>query len=59
VGLLLISRYVQKGSIDAVDYYNHYSLLATIEDMFGLKTLGYAADKSLPVLDAGVFNGQQ
>jgi hypothetical protein len=59
VGLLLISRYVRKGSIDAVDYYNHYSLLATIEDMFGLNPLGYAADKSLPVLDAGVFNGQQ
>jgi phosphatidylinositol-3-phosphatase len=57
VGLLLISRYVQKGSIDAVDYYNHYSLLATLEDMFGLKTLGYAAERSLPILDSAVFNG--
>jgi hypothetical protein len=57
VGLLLISRYVQKGSIDGVDYYNHYSLLATLEDMFGLKTLGYAAERSLPILDSAVFNG--
>ena len=57
VGLLLISRYVKPGSKDLVDYYNHYSLLATIENLFSLKRLGYAGDLSLPVFDAAVFNG--
>ena len=39
-----------------MDYYNHYSLLATIENLFTLKSLGYAGDLSLPVFDAAVFN---
>jgi hypothetical protein len=56
VGLLLISRYVKAGSSDVIDTYNHFSLLKTIEDFFSLKPLGYAADPSLPVLDAAVFN---
>ena len=35
VGLLLISSYVKANSFDAVDYFNHFSLLATIENLFG------------------------
>lgn len=57
VGLLLISRYVKPGTTDLVDYYNHYSLLATIENLFGLKRVGYASDLQLPVFDAAIFNG--
>jgi hypothetical protein len=57
VGLLLISSYVKPGTLDDVDYYNHFSLLATIEGIFGLKRLGYAGDPTLPVMDAAVFNG--
>ncbi len=56
VGLLVISRYVKPGTSDLVDYYNHYSLLATIENLFALKRLGYAGDLSLPVFDAAIFN---
>jgi hypothetical protein len=56
VGLLVISRYVKPGTSDLVDYYNHYSLLATIENLFALKRLGYAGDPSLPVFDAAIFN---
>jgi hypothetical protein len=59
VGLLLISQYVKPGSIDALDYFNHFSLLASIEKLFGLHTLGYAGAAGLPVFGVGavsVFN---
>jgi phosphatidylinositol-3-phosphatase len=56
VGLLLISPYVKANSIDVVDYFNHFSLLASIESLFGLHHLGYAGAPGLPVFSAGVFN---
>ena len=56
VGLLLISPYVKPNSIDVVDYFNHFSLLATIENLFGLHRLGYAGVTALPVFGTGVFN---
>jgi hypothetical protein len=59
VGILLISQYVKPGSMDVLDYYNHFSLLASIENLFGLKHLGYASNTSLPVFDASTFNAQQ
>jgi hypothetical protein len=55
VGLLLLSRYVKKGSNNVIDTFNHFSLLASIEDLFGLKRLGYAADKALPVFGTSVY----
>jgi len=57
VGLLLISQYVKPNTADLVDYYNHFSLLASIENLFGLKRLGYASDLTLPVFDQSTFNG--
>jgi hypothetical protein len=56
VGLLLISPYVKRNSTDVVDYFNHFSLLATIENLFGLHRLGYAGAIALPTFGAGVFN---
>lgn len=56
VGLLLISPFVKPASIDLVDYFNHFSLLASIENLFGLKPLGYADAPGLPVFGLGVFN---
>ena len=56
VGLLLISRYIKPNSLDDVDTFNHFSLLKSIEDLFGLKPLGYARDSALPVFDAAIFN---
>jgi phosphatidylinositol-3-phosphatase len=56
VGLLLISPYVKANSTDVIDYFNHFSLLASIEKLFGLHTLGYAGATGLPVFGTGVFN---
>ena len=55
VGLLLISRYVKAGSLDQVDTFNHFSLLKSVEEIFGLKPLGYARDAALPVFDSAIF----
>jgi hypothetical protein len=41
IGALVISPYVGAGTT-SVRPYNHYSLLATIEDVFGLARIGYA-----------------
>jgi hypothetical protein len=41
VGAVVLSRFVQPGTVSSVGY-DHYSLLATIEDTFGLPRLGYA-----------------
>jgi hypothetical protein len=38
------------------DYYNHFSLLASIEKLFGLQRLGYAADSALPLFGAAVYD---
>jgi hypothetical protein len=59
VGLLLISQYVKPDSLDSVDSFNHFSLLKSIEDLFGLKHLGYATDPALPVFDAAIFNASK
>jgi phosphatidylinositol-3-phosphatase len=56
VGLLLISRYVKPDSLDDIDYFNHFSLLASIEDLFKLPPLGYARNKLLSVFDSSVYN---
>jgi phosphatidylinositol-3-phosphatase len=56
VGMLLISRYVKANSTDAVDSFNHFSLLKTLADLFGVKRPGYATDASLPEFDQGIFN---
>jgi hypothetical protein len=55
VGLLLISDYVKAGS-DNMDYYNHFSLLRSLENLFQLDPLGYAAAPTLPSFDKTVYN---
>ena len=42
VGAVVISPFTKPGTVSNVPY-NHYSLLASIEDVFGLSRLGYAA----------------
>jgi hypothetical protein len=56
VGLLLISPFVEPGSVDEAGYYNHYTLLLTLEELFGLEKLGYAKEEALTPFDSTVFN---
>jgi len=56
VGALLLSPFVKAGNVDQ-DPYNHFSLLRTIEDLFGLKHLGYAGAAGASSFGASVFKG--
>ncbi|MGH2833676.1 MAG: hypothetical protein ACRDK2_12955, partial [Solirubrobacteraceae bacterium] len=56
VWLLLISKYVKADSVNAIGQYNHFSLLLSIENLFGLKPLGYAGAKGLLPFDKSVYN---
>jgi phosphatidylinositol-3-phosphatase len=55
VGAIVLSKFVKPGTVSAVPY-NHYSLLRTVEGIFGLPYLGYAAEKDLRVFGADVFS---
>lgn len=55
VGALLISPFVAAGTTSET-YFNHYSLLATIEELFGLEKLGYAAEPAITGFDETIFN---
>ncbi|MGN6587192.1 MAG: alkaline phosphatase family protein [Solirubrobacterales bacterium] len=55
VGALLISPFVEPGT-SSETYFNHFSLLVTIEELFGLERIGYAAEPALAGLDETIFN---
>lgn len=54
VGAIILSPFVQPGTVSQVDY-NHYSLLRSIEDIFGLAHLGDAAMPSVRSFGADVY----
>jgi hypothetical protein len=54
VGALLLSPFV-KGATTSQEQFNHFSLLRTIEDFFGVKHLGYADLPSVKSFEAGMF----
>lgn len=55
IGAIVLSKFVKPGTVSTVPY-NHYALLRTVEAIFRLPYLGYAADASLPVFGADVFS---
>jgi phosphatidylinositol-3-phosphatase len=55
VGMLLISKYIEPGSSYVAGQYNHYSLLASIEALFGLQPLGFAGNVQLPTFEKAVY----
>ncbi len=55
VGALLISPYVKPATFNQ-EPFNDFSLLRTIENLFGLPPLGYAATRGLSALEASVFS---
>jgi hypothetical protein len=56
-GAVLISRFIQPGSVNDTPY-NHYALLRSIEDIFALPHLGFAAQPGLKPFGADVYNAQ-
>jgi phosphatidylinositol-3-phosphatase len=54
VGALLLSPYV-KGATISQEPFNHFSLLRTIEDLFGLGHLGYAASPAVKSFEPAMF----
>jgi phosphatidylinositol-3-phosphatase len=57
VGAVLLSPYVQPATVDQTAY-NHYALLRSVEDIFGLGHLGFAAQAGLKAFGSDVFNRQ-
>jgi len=55
VGLLMISPLVLPGSVEETEYANHFTLLKTLETMFGVEPLGYAASEEVPTLSPDLF----
>src|SRR4051794_38209222 len=55
VGAVLLSPFIKPGSVNDTPY-NHYSLLRSTEDIFGLPHLAYAAQDGLKPFEVDVFN---
>lgn len=55
IGAVVLSRFVSPGTVSDVPY-NHYSLLRTVEAIFGLGYLGYAGAADLNVFGSDVFS---
>jgi phosphatidylinositol-3-phosphatase len=55
IGALVISAQVKPGTTDATPY-NHYALLCSMEDMFGLTHLGFAGAPGLACFGKDVYD---
>jgi phosphatidylinositol-3-phosphatase len=56
VGLLLLSPFVAPGARNETAYFNHYSLLLSIEELFELERIGYASEVALTPFDSTIYN---
>jgi phosphatidylinositol-3-phosphatase len=54
IGAVLLSPFIKPGTVSAVPY-NHYSLLRSLEDIFGLGHLGYAGQRGLAAFGDDIF----
>lgn len=54
IGAVLMSPYIKPGTVSDVPY-NHYSMLRSVEDIFGLSHLGYAGEKGLASFGSDVY----
>ncbi len=54
VGAVLLSPFIKPGTVSQTAY-NHYSLLRSVEDLFGLTHIGFAAQAGLAAFGADVF----
>lgn len=56
IGTVVVSTRVKAGTTDATPY-NHYALLCSIEDIFGLPHLGFAGAPGLTCFGKDVYDG--
>lgn len=56
VGAVALSPFIKPGTTSSVDY-NHYSLLKTVEGIFGLPLLGDAKQPQVKAFGSDVFTG--
>jgi hypothetical protein len=56
IGAVLLSPFIRPGTVSDMPY-NHYALLRSVEDLFGLAHLGYAAEGGLASFGKDVFTG--
>jgi phosphatidylinositol-3-phosphatase len=54
IGAVLLSPFIKPGTVSSVPY-NHYSLLKTVENIFGLGYLGYAGQPGLQGFGSDIF----
>jgi len=54
IGAVLLSPFIKAGTVSEVPY-NHYALLRSVEDLFGLGHLGYAAQPGLAPFGPDVY----
>lgn len=58
IGAVALSRFIQPGTVSNTPY-NHFSLLRTVEDIFGLPHLGYAESPNPVTFGTDVFTRPQ
>lgn len=56
VGMLMISPYLAPGTVEEDAYYNHFSFLRSVEELFDLEPLGYAAEPALSGFEPSLFD---
>jgi hypothetical protein len=59
VGLLLISPYIKPNTVNSTGYYNHFSLFASIENLFATGNIAYANLPDLTTFDKTVYTAYQ
>ena len=57
IGAVLLSPFIKAGTVSTTDY-NHYSMLRSIEDLFGLQYLGYAGGTGQASFGSDVYTQQ-
>jgi phosphatidylinositol-3-phosphatase len=54
IGAVLLSPFIKPGTVSQLPY-NHYALLRSVEDIFGLAHLGFAGQAGLKAFGADIF----
>jgi len=58
IGAVLLSPFIKPGTVSYVPY-NHYSMLRSVEDIFGLAHLGYAGQAGLASFGTDIYRARR